>query len=404
MAMATPVLIGSLGVAIDFVNFTRVKATLQTAADAAAVAGAREMQVAKSDETQIASAAISFAAHKLTGNADATTGELKEHHLAVEAQVLTASSAVKVNITESWTPFFAHFLNATITPVQVTATARFVGSNNICVLGLDSKGRAVHLDKGSRLTGNDCGVYSNSTDKSGFQVDKNAQLVSSLNCVAGGKNIDSLASVAPAVLTDCPATNDPLISRSAPSTGGCDHTDMKISDESKVLNPGTYCGGLEITGSATVTLNAGTFIIKDGKLLVSGQATLNGENVSFFLTGASSGPMLFAANSHISLSAPESGAMAGLLFFEDRNIGVSLKHRITSNDARKLVGTIYFPVGDLVIDAKDPVADQSAYTAIIVNRLELNMGPNLVLNSDYDNTSVPVPEGLAGTGQVVLTE
>jgi hypothetical protein len=67
-------------------------------------------------------------------------------------------------------------------------------------------------------------------------------------------------------------------------------------------------------------------------------------------------------------------------------------------------GTIYLPVGDLVVDATNPVADQSAYTAIIAQHIELNKGPNLVLNADYDLTNVPAPEGLKGTTQVVLIQ
>ena len=85
-------------------------------------------------------------------------------------------------------------------------------------------------------------------------------------------------------------------------------------------------------------------------------------------------------------------------------IGARLKHRITSDDARVLLGTIYLPVGDLVIDAKKPVVDQSAYTAIIAQHIELNSGPNLILNSNYDATNVPVPEGIRGTRQVVLSK
>ena len=45
-----------------------------------------------------------------------------------------------------------------------------------------------------------------------------------------------------------------------------------------------------------------------------------------------------------------------------------------------------------------------AFTAIIVQHLELNMGPNLVLNSDYNATNVPVPGGIKGAQQVILTQ
>ena len=71
---------------------------------------------------------------------------------------------------------------------------------------------------------------------------------------------------------------------------------------------------------------------------------------------------------------------------------------ITSNKARKLLGTIYLPNGNLIVDANNKVADASAYTAIVVRRLRLSKGPNLVLNTDYDRTLVPVPSGVGPQG------
>lgn len=403
-SLATPVLIGSLGVAVDFVNYNRVKANLQAAADAAAVAGAREMQVSQTDTDQVKSSALSFAAHRLTGDADATIDDLRSANFDVDAQVLTAKSAVRVDISESWTPFFAHFIAAGITPVTVSATARFVGSNNICVLGLSTTGSAVYLDKDSRLTGNGCGVYSDSADKRGFKVDQGVKLVASLNCVTGGAEISGSANVSPKILTDCPAITDPLSNRQPPTVGSCNFNKLVVKDETRNLSPGVYCGGLVIDGKAVVTASPGIYVIKDGELKVAGESSFSGEGVSFFITGSKPAPLYFAPKSHISLSAPADSAMAGLLFYEDRKLSQRMKHRISSDDARKLVGTIYLPVGDLVIDAKNPVADQSAYTAIVVNKLELDMGPNLILNSDYQSSNVPVPEGIKGTAQVVLTE
>jgi hypothetical protein len=49
------------------------------------------------------------------------------------------------------------------------------------------------------------------------------------------------------------------------------------------------------------------------------------------------------------------------------------------------------------------VGSDSAYTALVVNTLRVREGPNVVLNSDYDATNVPVPPGLIG-GKVILTQ
>ena len=402
-ALALPVLFGMLGLASDYAMMTKVRGDLQQAADAASLAGAREIPLANSNAKQVASAVRSFAAYKLLNDAAATDEKLAAGNLSVDVQVIGDFSAVKVTISEAWTPFFMHFIDAGVTPVTVVAQARFVGRNNVCVLALDSGNTAVLLDAGSRLTGNNCGVFSNSSGKSGIVVGSGAIVKAQIICSAGGASISGSASVTPAPITDCPIVEDPLASRAAPSYGGCDHKNFVLVNVTKTIDPGVYCGGLTINGSANITLNPGIYVIKDGGLRVIGQATISGAGVGFFITGKSAAATQFTMQTHISLTAPKNGPMAGLLFFEDRNLAVPLMHRITSDDARVLLGTIYLPVGSLMVDAKQPVADQSAYTAIVVRSLKLNMGPNLILNADYDMTDVPVPAGIAGSSQVVLS-
>ena len=61
--------------------------------------------------------------------------------------------------------------------------------------------------------------------------------------------------------------------------------------------------------------------------------------------------------------------------------------------------------GRLVVDAKKPVADQSAYTVIVAAQINLYEGPNLVLNANYAATSVPVPKGVGPVGgRLLLTQ
>ncbi|MBC8038256.1 MAG: pilus assembly protein [Rhizobiales bacterium] len=405
-ALAVPALMAALGVATDFAVMVKVKTNLQAAADAAAIAGAREIPLAGTNTKQVTSAAQSFAAYALTGDSVATEKTLAHSNFSVNAAVVGKFSAVKVDITERWSPFFAHVLMADVTPITVTSTARYEGSNNICVLGLakDNK-RAVYLDKGARLTGNDCGVFSNSTDSKGLEVKEGATLTASIVCSAGGTEINKSARVQPSAITDCPKVTDPLASRAPPSVGPCDHTEFKIDKNATVtINPGVYCGGMKIDATSNVTFRPGIYVIKNGELRITGHATVEGEGVGFYLTGTDPKEIKFDRDTHISLTAPTTGPMAGLLFFEDRKLPKRLKHTISSDDARKLVGTIYLPVGDLVIDAKKAVADQSAYTAIIAQAIELNYGPHLVLNADYGTTDVPAPAGITGTSQVVLVD
>ena len=52
----------------------------------------------------------------------------------------------------------------------------------------------------------------------------------------------------------------------------------------------------------------------------------------FYLTGEAT--FKFKKDTVVSLSAPKDGALAGILFFEDRDNNADLVNKITSDDAR----------------------------------------------------------------------
>ena len=213
--------------------------------------------------------------------------------------------------------------------------------------------------------------------------------------MVGGK-----ANFEPEPLTDCPVVEDPLSKRPAPDSSGCKANDLEIIDKVVTLSPGVYCGGIKIDGNARVYMRPGIYVIKDGPLNVDSNAKLEGEYVGMYLTGDKA-TFRFASNATIDLSAPKDGPLAGLLFFEDRNAPQLRRHEILSNYAHNLLGTIYLSQGRLVVDADNEIADKSAYTAIVARRIELYAGPNLVLNTDYSATDIPVPDGIVGLGQAV---
>ena len=93
-----------------------------------------------------------------------------------------------------------------------------------------------------------------------------------------------------------------------------------------------------------------------------------------------------------------------VLFFQEHAAKDGEKFHITSNDARNLLGTIYLPHGRLYIDADADVAKESAYTAVVAQKVELSEGPVLHLNTDYSGTDIPVPAGVGPVGgNVMLT-
>jgi Flp pilus assembly protein TadG len=429
-----PVILLLVGGAVDYGKLHAQRSHLQGVADAASLAAAHELHVANTDPNLIKSIAESVVRANMGKEAD---------DVKVEALVSTNPVSVTVNLSQAVEAYIVDQLSEG--GIAASATASLRGGSPLCVLGLDEGASGtITLESSARLTGSTCAVYSNSSRSDAIAAKSSAELKADLICSVGGYS-GSRDNYEPAPLSDCPKMDDPLAARPAPPISGCTEKDRVIGIEGSAkswnskgmqklnlsaetdnetggsnkwdmgdeqnpddytethatLTPGTYCGGLTIGGAAQVTLEPGIYVIKDGPLYVDHFAALKGENVGFYFTGSKS-TMMLGPNTSIRLTAPAAGSMAGLLFFEEHGSPDGRNFSVLSDDARVLEGTIYLPHGNFHVDADNVIADQSAYTAIIANRLALYAGPHLVLNTDYDQTDIPVPFGGAGKGRTIV--
>ncbi len=382
--VALPALLMAAGVVIDYGTLSEQRTAFQTVADGSALAAAREFRLANATPTGVQLAAEKFASTQLKAldqpGTIAATVDLRKMTVTVEV-----TNVARTNI--------MHMFGSDNVTVSARATARVLGTASICVIGLETKKKeTIHLEMNAKLEAPDCAVYSNSTQPHGLTAKNNSQLRARFICSAGGVYKDKFDSFQPSPTVDCPTLADPLASRPPPSIGGCSANALSITS-STMLSPGTYCGGIRISKGAVVTLNPGIYVFKDGPLDVSGGASLKGANVGLYFNGKGS-VLRFEADTKIDLTAPQSGVLAGILFYEDRTSPANQIHRILSNDAKVLLGTLYLPQGELNIGANKPVAAESAYTIVVARRFTLSAGPTMVLNAKYSSTNIPVPEGV----------
>ena len=395
-ALSLTILGGAVAVSVDYGSIMRARSKLQAAADAAALAGAQELSLADAKRENVPAVVSAFVTAYFKGNvandgvaAASSTTTIFDNPLLVEVKL-----SLDVGLQ------FAKLIGQDSLRLEIASTARVMGKPNICILGLDpSANGTISLDKNSNVLGKGCAVYSNSVSVNSIKSKNSSVLTADVICAAGGKDGEK-GNFTPDPITDCPTFDDPLAGRSEPSAGSCTYKDTVIAGRSTNLAPGVYCGGLTITSFATVTMAAGLYIIKDGPLSVSGGAELSGNGVSVYLTGK--GAVLdTTSDSTLALSATTTGSTAGLLFFESRGQSPNGRHSLLSNNAARLVGTIYLSRGRLTIGGSAKVGTESAYTAIVARMLEVTGGPQVVLNTNYDKTDVPVPNGIKGAGQPV---
>lgn len=394
LGLMAPVFLMLVGLGIDHARFVRDKGILQSAADAAALAAAKELSMTDVKYESLAAVAQAVVERHVAFRA--SRGEPAS--LRVATSVSSDPIEVAVQVTRPFEATFANLFGSSLPEVAAKATARIVGRPNICVLALSPQDiGAISLEKDARLTGQNCAVYSNSASSNGLKSKNSAILTATFICTRGGKD-GGPGNFNPSPLLDCPSYDDPLADRPEPQVGPCDPKKPTRITSDTTLEPGTYCG-LEIAGGARVTLRDGIFAFKDKPLVVKDGGALFSEAAGLYFSGAAT--MTFERQSTISLKAPVGGPMAGLLIFGSRSQSSKLVHQILSDDARTLIGTVYLPSSELRIDATSPIADKSAFTAIVVNTMRLYGGPHLILNTSYDDTEIPVPTGIRGVGQPV---
>ena len=397
--LTLPVLVAAAGMAIDYGLAAKTRSNMQAVADSAALASVTELQLARSDSGRVTAVARNF-----------VNSALKDVNTSVDVDM--DALTVKVSIDKHYTPFFK--ITSDI-QLRASATAKMSGTMPLCLLGLDPIApQTIGLQNFALLTAPGCLVQSNSKGLLGLQSLLFAVLKSGMTCSAGGIVLTLGSNYVPRPTTDCPVLPDPLRSRVPPSVGACNFNNMVVNGGNQNLSPGVYCGGLKLTNGATGNLASGIYIIKDGPLIVDAGASITGTEVGFFLKGNGSN-ITFDANSTVNLAAPKTGPLAGILIFDDPSgapapafaplslrgldgralpTGAPRQHQFYSDNARNLLGTIYMPKGEIIIDANQPIADRSAYTVLVVQQIHLYSGPNLVLNTNYSATEVPVPMGV----------
>jgi hypothetical protein len=158
------------------------------------------------------------------------------------------------------------------------------------------------------------------------------------------------------------------------------------------IQPGVYCGGLSVgnTGGATFNLASGVYYIAGGGFTFNSQAVIAGTGVTIFnssgsnsgVPGCNSGfaPFSIDGQATVTLSAPTSGALEGMLFFQDRKINSSSPNMINGGSKTVLNGAIYLLHSPLQFAGNNT---GSQYLILVTDTLTIS--GNSTVNADYSS-------------------
>jgi Flp pilus assembly protein TadG len=286
VALGLVVLLGALGLGIDFGYLRYQKRQMQTAADAAAIAAAAMLDFGNSSSMTTAATTMTAKNGFTNGTSGVTVHvynpptDLPAGQGAGQDPNNGNSKFVSVVVSQNQPTFFAKAFGVTSVPLSARAEGAEGGGNN-CIFALDPTGTGLAVDLLAAIT-SQCGIVVESSGGSALQCGLFAALNASSIGVVGGVS-DFLCGISPNPKTGISVPNpaDPLAgtpvppnagsacgSRTAsPYTGyagsaGTPSHGLQITAHNQILNPGVYCGGITILPGATVTMNAGTYVLK----------------------------------------------------------------------------------------------------------------------------------------------
>jgi hypothetical protein len=424
-ALALVVLIGFAGLAIDMGVLRYQKRLQQSAADAAALAGASNLASTSGGVTAGAQNASATNGFTDTGGGQtsactasgATVGTVcvQVNNPPLSGPHTSNSKYVEVLIAVVQPTYFMKIfgVNSEAITARAVATNLSGGNGGGCLYTLGPPANSiegVNINGNATLNAPSCGIV----DNGNFNTSGNALNVSAGTFgVAGSANQSgpggtvTCADQAPA---DCPtygtpAAADPLASLTAPSqpaassscpaTGLCDVT----TKGTETLQPGTY-DSIIIGKNSTVTLASGIYYINgSGGLTFNGAGTVTSAagGVMFYFTCTTTCPNGGTINAtgggdkaDIELSPMSSGPYAGILFYQAPadTTGPSLG----GDDSSSFGGVLYFPTAEITffgngtsystgIVVADALALSGHPTVSLLGQAGLPPGVNVITNA-----------------------
>jgi Flp pilus assembly protein TadG len=323
-----------------------------------------------------------------------------KQNVTIAANVTTPFSNAAVNywvtasVTETQTELFSAVFGNRFLNAGAHATAAIVPTGGGgCIYVMQATGSSV-TNSGNALIDSGCGIYINSNGPSPVTMSGTSTIETTggakTNIVSSSEGTFSgSATITPAPNLGTSAVLDPFISMPAPSIGSCTYSAPVVVTSNTTLPYGTYCGGIITSGTETITLSPGLYIIEGG-ITESGSPTFTGTGVTlYFKTGGIVG----SGTGTFNLSAPTTGTYQGVVLFEDRSNSSGIT--LSGSTGTQVSGLVYMPAGNLTYSGDSGTS--GVVTTLVVNAITFS-------GTSYINQAATTAYGGGGGGSVKLIQ
>jgi hypothetical protein len=390
IGLALPVIVGMVALGTEIAFLLYKQRQMQLVADAAALGAATALQSGHP--------ALATEARGISGFLGFVDGGAAGATVTVNNPPLTgprvgSNGAVEVVISQPQTLSMVTLFRSGAFSVGARAVAT-AGAGSFCVLQLDSSNTiGFTMSNGAVANLTQCGLAVDSTNQAALSLSGAAQLNAESVSVAGMASINNGAAVNPSsgLKTSQPTVGDPYAGVALPSYSGCANGNNKSYGHGTwTLSPGVYCNSISFTNDAIVTMNPGVYFLDRGNFNVGGAVQLNGAGVTIVLTSSTASnyaTLTIGNGATVTLSAPTSGATAGIVFFGDRRAPKGNTSTSTGGTALNINGALYFPSQTVIF--QNGSNNPSGCTQLIAGTIQLTGG------SQFQNSC---PTGVAAIG------
>jgi len=403
IAISLTALIGfaALGTEVGFALFKQRQ--MEATASAAALAGAIALSTGYPVDYRVEVQAVAATAGFTNGSASVT---VTPSNPPTSGSFTGNTAYVQVVVSQPWTlPLSGLFFIGPWT-INARAVAKAGSNASYCVLQLDSgSGGAVTLNNGVSVNLSQCGLAMNSTGSPALSVYGGANLttstvsVTTTTSVYGGGSINATGGIK----TSQGAVADPYGGTAVPPRTPCDYNNTSLQGwQNPTIGPGVYCGGLTMSSGGTVKMTPGVYVINGGTFSVQGGTALTATGgVTIVLTGSGSNwaSVSIGNGTTVTLSAPTTGATAGLVFFQDPATPNSSAYADSFQGGTNttLTGALYFP--SQTVSYSNGSSNGSVCTQLVAWRMTFTGGVK------FNSTCAGIGVGtIGGSGPSQLVE
>ncbi len=407
-ALVLVVLLLFAGLSIDVGYMMYQKRLAQSAADAAASGGLRELNAGGNAAAIVSAGRDDSSMNGFTNGATSTT--VAVNYPPNAGSFSGNNNAVEAVVTRTLPTFFMMLAGTNSATVSARAVAlRSASGTGLggCIFTLNKAASRSFSLAGSNATYLACSSVVESTSGSAFYMEGSGTLYlqnSAKVGVVGGYqltggtqlwNVATNSQTFPITISD---PGDPLASFVAPTGGTIRGTnvyyDKNAPPPGNTMQPGIYCGGLRVgnTGSVTFNLAPGTYIMAGGGFNLGSQGKVSATGVTIYNSkgsgwgcagNAGTSPVLIDGQAVLTMTAPTSGALAGIAFFEDRTLS-GLNNRIVGGGGTTIDGSLYFKNSPLLFSGN---SSSTGYMVIVVNTLTIT--GNSTVGANYSSLATP---------------